>query len=270
MRLIIVAVLVTLVGSGCNVNAGDSNAVVPEARTANATPPDTAPAVAHVPPSNLVAAAETPALAPSSVPSSTQHHAKDEVTPPAIDPARVVDAPRVSEAARAITIPAGTTLNLELASSVSSAASHVEDPVRATVARPVVIDGSTVIPAGSTVSGYVTEATRSARVKGRARLGVRFNALRVNGARYDIRTAPITREARATKKDDAKKIAIGAGAGAVVGAIAGGKKGAAIGTGVGAGGGTAAVLATRGEEVSLPRGAHVTTRLASALTVRVH
>jgi hypothetical protein len=172
-------------------------------------------------------------------------------------------------AIRTVTIPAGTRLTLRLGSGVSSRSSRIEDPVQATLARPVIIDGTTVIPAGSAVSGYVSQAERSGRVKGRARVGVRFTTLRVDGTRYGVRTASITRVAPGTKREDAAKIGIGAGAGAIVGAIAGGKKGAAIGSAVGGGGGTGVVLATRGREVSLSRGTTVTTRLTEALTVRL-
>lgn len=173
------------------------------------------------------------------------------------------------ERARDIMIPAGTRISLRLGSPVSSASSRVEDPVQATLRSPIVINGVTVVPAGAAVSGYVTEARRSGRVKGRARVGVRFNTLRVGGTRYMVRTASIAREAPGTKKADATKIGIGAGAGAITGAIAGGKKGAAIGTAVGGGAGTGLVLTTRGREVSLPRGTAVTTRLTAPLTIRV-
>jgi hypothetical protein len=152
---------------------------------------------------------------------------------------------------------------------VSSTASNVEDAVDATVRRAVVVDGVTVIPAGSAVTGYVTEVERSGKIKGRARVGVRFNAVRVAGTRYTIHTGAIAREAPGSKKTDAARVGIGAGAGAVVGAIAGGKKGAAIGTAVGAAGGTGVVLATRGEEVSMGRGSTLTARLSEAVTVRV-
>jgi hypothetical protein len=173
-------------------------------------------------------------------------------------------------AEREITIPAGTLLRLQLNSRVSSANSRVEDAVHATLQRSLVINGVTVVPAGTAVSGYVTEATRSGRVKGRARVSVRFTTLRAGGKQYRIRTSPVTREAPGTKKADAEKIAVGAGAGAVVGAIAGGGKGAAIGSAVGGGGATGVVLATRGKEIVLPRGAVITARLASPVTVRVH
>lgn len=170
---------------------------------------------------------------------------------------------------REITIPAGTPLSLQLGTTVSSRVNTIEDPVQATVRRPIVINGITVVPAGAAVSGYVSQAQRSGRVKGRARIGVRFTALRVGDTRYNIRAASINRVAPATKGEDATKIAVGAGAGAVVGAIADGKKGAAIGSAVGGAGGTGVVLATRGREVSLGRGVTVTTRLTEPVTIRV-
>ena len=81
-------------------------------------------------------------------------------------------------------------------------------------------------------------------------------------------TVAITREAESTKKEDAAKIGIGAGAGALIGAIKGGKKGAVVGGTVGAGAGTGVVLATRGDEVTLPAGTDVTTTLSRPLVVR--
>ena len=176
--------------------------------------------------------------------------------------------PAITEV-RDVTIPAGTPLTVQLGSTVSSRSSHVEQPVHATLRRAVIVDGVTVLPAGTAISGYVTEAARSGRVKGRARIGVRFTSLRVGDTRYGIRTQAITRQAPGTKKSDATRIGIGAGTGAVVGAIAGGKKGAAVGSAVGAAGGTGVVLATRGQEAALGRGATVTTRLAQPVTIRL-
>jgi hypothetical protein len=170
---------------------------------------------------------------------------------------------------REVTIPAGTPLAVALTSGVSSNGSSVEDAVSATLQRPIVIDGITVVPAGAAVGGYVTEATQSGKVKGRARVGFRLTSLRAGDVRYEIRTTTVAREAKDTKKEDAMKIGIGAGAGAVVGAITGGKKGAAIGTAVGAGGGTGVVLATRGDEVSFSEGSVVTPSLTAPVTVRV-
>jgi hypothetical protein len=117
--------------------------------------------------------------------------------------------------------------------------------------------------------GTITDVKRSGRVKGRALVAYRFDSLRAAGERYDIKTAPLSHQAAASKGDDAKKIGIGAGAGAAIGAIFGGGSGAAKGAAIGGGAGTGAVLATRGKEVHLGPGAEVTTRLTAPLTVRV-
>jgi hypothetical protein len=168
-----------------------------------------------------------------------------------------------------LTIPSGTTLRLSLQSAVGSDTSRVEQAVRATLRSPVSIDGKVVLPAGSEVSGVVTEAEESGRVKGRARLAMRFSSVRANGETYDIKTSGYAQEAAATKKKDAEKIAIGAGAGAALGAILGGGSGAAKGAAIGGAGGTGVVLATKGQEVRLGPGAAITTRLTAPVTVRV-
>jgi hypothetical protein len=145
----------------------------------------------------------------------------------------------------------------------------VEDTVRATLRRAITIDGAQVLPAGTEVVGAVTNAQRSARVKGRAKIAFRFTSLQHAGDRYDIRTEAISRTAAATKGEDATKIGVGAGAGAAVGALLGGGSGAAKGAAIGGAGGTGVVLATRGKEVRLGPGADVNTKLTSPLTIRV-
>ena len=168
-----------------------------------------------------------------------------------------------------ITLPAGTTLRLDVKSSVASDTSKVEDTVRAALRQAVVVNGQTVLPVGTELVGTVTDVARSGRVKGRARVAYRFSSLRHDSERYDIATATIAHEAEATKKKDATKIAVGAGAGAALGAILGGGSGAAKGAAIGGGAGTGVVLATRGDEVRRGPGADVSTRLTAPLTVRV-
>lgn len=170
---------------------------------------------------------------------------------------------------REVTIPSGTTLRLELKSAVSSDASQVEDTVRASLRQAVAVDGKPVLPTGTELVGTVTDVARSGRVKGRAHVAYRFSSLRHDSERYPITTATISHEAQATKKKDATKIGVGAGAGAALGAIFGGGSGAAKGAAIGGAAGTGVVLATRGEEVRLGPGANVNTRLTAPLTVRV-
>lgn len=179
--------------------------------------------------------------------------------------------PEPAEGWHEVTIPAGTLLPIVLDTSVGSSTSRVEEPVHAHVSKGVVVNGQTVLQEGSRISGVVTDATRSARVKGRAHVAVRFDTLAPRGVdeRYSIRTAPVGRTAPGTKKKDALEIGGGAAGGALIGALVGGKKGAAIGTAAGGGAGTAVVLSTRGKEVGLPRGAALMLRLSEPVTVRV-
>jgi len=169
---------------------------------------------------------------------------------------------------RNITIPDNTVLDVTLNTALASDTSRIEQRVNGTVASPVTVDGVTVIPSGSSVSGNVTNVKESGKVKGRAQLAFSFNRLSVGGTTYDIDTKPFSFVAESTKKDDAVKIGVGAGAGAVIGAIAGGKKGAAIGSAIGGGAGTGVVLATDGKEIRLAEGRKLKVSLTNPLTIR--
>lgn len=170
---------------------------------------------------------------------------------------------------RDVTLPAGTTLPMSLTSSMASDTSVLEDAVTAELTRAVSVDGHEVLPAGTKLTGTVTDIDDSGRVKGRAMIAFRFTSLQTSGERYDVQTAPLSHEAPATKREDATKIGIGAGAGAVIGGLLGGGDGAAKGAAIGGGAGTGVVLATKGKEIRLAPGADVTSHLSAPLTVRV-
>jgi hypothetical protein len=191
-----------------------------------------------------------------------------DVTPAATIETPAAPAPREVDVVRHITIPDNTVMDVTLNTALASDTSRVEQPVNGTLASPVVVDGVTVIPSGSALSGHVTNVQGSGKVKGRAALGFRFTRLTTGSETYDIETKPLGYMAEATKKDDAVKVGVGAAAGAVIGAITGGKKGAAIGTAVGAGAGTGVVLATDGKEIRLAEGRRLKVSLTNPLTVR--
>lgn len=172
---------------------------------------------------------------------------------------------------REVAIPAGTVFSLTLDSSVASNRSHVEEAVHARVGKAITVGEAEVIPVGAPLVGVVTEATPSGKVKGRARLSLRFHTLKMGGGQaFDVKTAVISQQARGTRKDDSKKIGIAAAGGAVVGRIiGGGKKALGIGAAAGGAAGTGVVLMTGGDEVRLAQGATVSTRLLESIVVRV-
>ena len=247
--------------------AAGTTAAAPATATPEAAPdaaPDRgsapAPGAALVPAATL---ATSPAARPAEVPSAARG------TAPVAPAAPAAPSPPPAPRYREVTLAAGTELPLRLDTAVASDTSSVEDPVRASRRRDIVVGGTTVLPAGTDLRGAVTSVQRSGKVKGRASLAFRFTSVTVDDEAYDIRTSSVSRTAAGTKKKDATKIGIGAGAGAVIGGIVGGKKGAAVGAGVGGGAGTGVVLATRGDEVELAAGTPVTVRLSDAVTVRV-
>jgi len=147
-----------------------------------------------------------------------------------------------------VTLPESTALSVRLVPTLSTETHEVNDTFEATLDEPVTEGGETVLEAGTRVWGKVVEADKGGRVEGRAHIAVLLTEIETaDGERVNISTNTLRRQAPATKKDDAKKIGIGAGVGAAIGAIAGGGKGAAIGAAAGGGAGTGAVLATRGE-----------------------
>jgi hypothetical protein len=205
-------------------------------------------------------------------PAATTSAAAPVATAGTIDTPRAAESAPVTNAWREITIPAGTQLAVTLDTPVGSDTSRTEQPVTAHLARAVHVEGATALAAGSRISGVVTDATQSAKVKGRAHIAMRFDSVTPEGSdqRYEIRTAAVGRTAEGTKQKDALEIAGPAAGGAIIGALVGGKKGALIGTAVGGGAGTGVVLSTRGKEVHLGKGAALTLRLAAPLTIRIH
>jgi hypothetical protein len=171
---------------------------------------------------------------------------------------------------RQVTVPAGTVLRLRLNHGFGSD-SRLEAPVSGTLVSPIMVAGHTALREGSVASGYVSEATRPGKVKGRGRVAVRFTRITPAGVdeRYNMQTRSWVAVAPATKKKDALTIGAPAAGGAIVGGIVGGKKGAGIGALAGGGGGTAVVLSTRGKDVHIGPGTTLAIRLVAPLTLTV-
>ncbi len=263
-RLILGLVIIALTASGCG-SGGGSEPVSPAATEPAATAASAAPAAPVE-----AAAPEPPRPEPSGAVPLASRRATSRPAAPVSPPAKAAapGAPSLPEY-RQITVPAGTPLALELTTAVGSDASQVEDTVRATLREAITIDGLRVLPAGTELVGTVTSVQRAGRVKGRATIAFRFTTLRHDQERYEVETDPIERIAEATKGEDATKVGVGAGAGAAIGALIGGKSGAAKGAAIGAAAGTGTVLATRGKDVRLERGADVPTRLTAPLIINV-
>jgi hypothetical protein len=162
-------------------------------------------------------------------------------------------------------VASGTTLPIVLQQALSTKTAKAEDPVVAELAEDVIVDGDVLLPQGSEVRGHVVSAQRSGHVKGRARLVVSFDEVRVAGRSYKIQTTGFDVSAGSSKGKDAKIAGGATAAGVAIGAIAGGGSGAVKGGLIGGAAGGAAVLATRGVEVELASGSSYSIKLQKSL-----
>jgi hypothetical protein len=247
---------------------------VPE-RTAEASP---APAATSAPPAAAEAPGE-PAEAPPPLPvarptATASRPLPVEPLPPtpapiAAAPARPAPTPeptpRPTPTPRPRVVASGTALPLVLRETVSTKTAKPEDRVVAELAEDVVVDGDVLLPAGAEVLGSVVTAVRSGRVKGRARLVVAFDRVRIGGRTHHIDATGFDITAGSGKGKDAKIAGGAAAGGAVIGAIADGGSGAVKGGLIGGALGGAAVLATRGEDVELKAGSSYKIELTKSL-----
>jgi hypothetical protein len=78
-----------------------------------------------------------------------------------------------------ITLRNGTPIHLKLSKTMSSATAHVGDAVELLVAEEVIVDGISVIPAGSTATGSVVEAEPKKRMGHNGKLSFNINFVRL-------------------------------------------------------------------------------------------
>jgi hypothetical protein len=178
-----------------------------------------------------------------------------------------------SKTAGKIEVPSGTHIPLVLHNSISTRSARPGDPVYFETLFPIMIDGKVVIPAGSYVSGEVTESKRPGRVKGRGELMIKLTTLILpNAYMVNLNAVPSNAGTGGNETTDSEGKIIGdsekghdigtiaktTAAGAGIGGITT-RSGSGVGIGAAAGAavGLAAVLLTRGPDAEMPRGSTV-------------
>ena len=82
-------------------------------------------------------------------------------------------------------VPAGTALMVRLDTTLATFSNKAGDQFRGSITQPVVINGQTVIPVGSTIEGRVTKVSESRRISGRPTIGILPEAVILpTGERY--------------------------------------------------------------------------------------
>ncbi|MCL5005395.1 MAG: hypothetical protein M1404_02580 [Acidobacteria bacterium] len=186
-----------------------------------------------------------------------------------------------------MTVPVDTRIPLRLQSAISSKTAYVGEAIYCRTVYPITVGDQIVIPVGSYVKGDVTQVIHPGRIRGKAKLGLRFDSITLpsgvtrplratlsafagNGTEgFDRKEAKI--EGQSTKGKDVGRIARTTVIGAEIGSIAGisrgrSLKGLGIGSAAGAAGGVIWVLAGRGKQIYLPPGTSLELRLDSPLS----
>jgi hypothetical protein len=184
---------------------------------------------------------------------------------------------------RVVTVPPGIGFSTVVSTPISSEYLTMGQPVSVTLGSDFYYNNCLIAPAGSTVSGTVTQVRKATHGTINGSLRLRFTEITTPyGSRIPISAQIKTNDGTGllvggTKMDSvkgyAKDMGVGAGAGALTGlvasAISGGAigKGTAIMTGVGAGAGLAKSLWDKGGDVVIPSGASVDIMIDQPITV---
>ena len=176
-------------------------------------------------------------------------------------------APNPSRAPSPVTLPAGTVLNVSLVEAIDVDAARTGVTVKSLLDDPLMVGGAVIVPRGSVVVLQVTKVQQAGKMKGADNVTLKANSIAFGGNKYDIVTTPVESKGGGEGKKTTRKVAGGAGLGAVIGGIAGGGTGAAIGAV--AGGATGAIVASQGtEHLKLPAETRLKFSLDAAVTVR--
>jgi len=181
-------------------------------------------------------------------------------------------------------VPANTAIPLVLRNAISSRTAFVGQAVYFETIFPITVNNRIVIPVGSYVKGAVAQVVRPGRVKGKAKIGLRFESITLpNGITRPLRATLSSfggtgnegfsrEEARvegeSSKGEDAGRVATTATQGTIIGGLSTRSgKGAGVGAISGGLGGLIWVLASRGKEIVLPTGTNFELMLSAPLTL---
>jgi hypothetical protein len=178
-------------------------------------------------------------------------------------------------------IPAGTSLDVQLTSTISTKSNQTGDLFTGKTNEPIIYHGQEVVPESSMVEGHITFIQPAGRVKGKAELRLVLDTIKIpSGQKYAIKASLKDANAQGmTIKDEgtvqgpgksvksaAKEAGIAAGGGAAVGALIDGGQGAMYGAAAGLVAAVVHTLAKHHGAAELPAGTDVTFLISGEVT----
>ncbi|HKV91362.1 MAG TPA: hypothetical protein VJW20_02315 [Candidatus Angelobacter sp.] len=148
---------------------------------------------------------------------------------------------------KALVVPANTAIYVRLQQSLSSSTAQSGQIFAAVLDEPLIVDGQTLAPEGTAVTGKVVAVRESGHLYNAGYLRITLSALSVNGKSVPLQTNSVFVSGGSYKKRHPAFVGGGTGGGTLLGVLAGGGKG--ISGAAGAAGGTTAAYATGKKEV---------------------
>lgn len=155
----------------------------------------------------------------------------------------------VSASAAPVVVPTNTTLLVKLLEPLDSQHNQPGDRFAVELMTDVKVSGTVVVPAGSRLTGQLSEASKAGRLRGRATLAFSLVELEYQGKHIKMRTSPQVETG--DRAGTLKEVAIGAASHQMASGAAG----------TGAGLGLIRAAATKGDAVAYPAGTFFEFRL---------
>jgi hypothetical protein len=182
--------------------------------------------------------------------------------------------------AQAPPVPAGTALMVKLETTLATFSNKPGDPFQGQLAKDVIVNGMTVIPAGATIEGRVTKVAEPRRISGRPTIGILPEAVVLPGGERLYLDATLVDtnlpgtdvnsegQFKGPGHDRRDKLEAGGGTagGMLLGGLVGGPVGMVVGGAIGAGSAGTYWLLEHHSAI-LPAGTELTLELNRAITV---
>lgn len=178
-------------------------------------------------------------------------------------------------------LPTGTAIRMRLETALSSLRSKEGDGFSGRVTEPVTVNGRTVIPVGSSITGRLLRVSDPRRIGGSGSMHLLPESVMLpNGKNFLINASVVDTstpskltvddegriKSKGINSGDKVEMVAGTGTGAIIGTIAGGGKGLLIGSMIG-GGATVVHWLTKRHPVDVPAGTELIMEINRPMTV---
>lgn len=220
-----------------------------------------------------IASAQTTTSKPAHKPSAGIHRDSPLAHEPTTPPANTVRG-------NAQALPVGTAIKMRLETRITTTNNKPGDSFSGRVTEAVMLNGRTIIPVGSSITGTVVSVSEPRRIKGVPSINLHPQTVMLpDGANFAINAAIVDTNLPRMNVDDEGRIqgsgherrdtvevAAGTTAGTVIGAMAGGVKGAFIGGAIGATA-TIAHWLSKSNSAAIPVGTEIIMELSRDMVI---